>query len=268
MPDRKTAPLRKLILVVVCSHGIFALSQQLENDQFKIGLSPAGVASLKHGQDVFDTDYILGGRSLGDVLIRYREAGEAWQEISSGTSVSQRAPGEVTYQIGRAVPTIATASRANSSIGPWRVRALNDQAEPKNSRDKEIPFFAWGDRHGTEEWVEYNFHEPKQVSSVEVYWAIGSYEDYKWDLPVSWKIQYRDGDQWREVHTSDKYGIAPDQFNHVSFESVTTSALRLLAILPQDATSGIYEWRVNTEHGKDIESVPDMAATGAFRLEG
>jgi hypothetical protein len=263
----KKAQLRKLIVIIVCSHGI-ALSQQLQNDQFNVGFSPAGLTSLKRMQDVFDTDYILGGRSLGDVLVRYRSPGEAWEEISSGTSVSQRSPGEVTYEIGRAVPTIATASRANSSIGPWGVRALNDQAEPKDSRDKRIPFFTWGDRHGTEEWVEYNFHGPKQVSSVEVYWAIGSYEDYKWDLPVSWKIQYRDGDQWKDVHTSDKYGIARDQFNHVSFEPVATPALRLLAKLPQDATSGIYEWRVDTEHGKKVESVPDIAATGAFHLEG
>ena len=268
MLNTKKAQLRRLILIIVCSHGGLALSQQLENDQFKIAFSPSGLTSLKRAQDVFDTDYILGGRSLGDVLVRYRAPGEAWKEIASGTSVSQRSPGEVTYEIGRAVPTIATASRANSSIGPWRVRALNDQAEPKDSRDKRIPFFTWGDRHGTEEWVEYNFRGPKQVSSVEVYWAIGSYEDYKWDLPLSWKIQYQDGDQWKDVHTSDKYGIAPDQFDHVSFEPVTTSVLRLLATLPQDATSGIYEWRVNTDHGKEVESVPDIAATGAFRLEG
>src|SRR5580704_19286202 len=140
MLDTKKAQLRKLILMVVCSHGILALSQQLENDQFKIGFSPAGLTSLKRVQDVFDTDYVLGGRSLGDILVRYRAPGEAWKDISSGTSVSQRSANEVTYQIGRAVPTIATASRANSSIGPWRTRALNDQAEPKNSRDKRIPF--------------------------------------------------------------------------------------------------------------------------------
>src|ERR1700684_3571833 len=195
MLDTRRARSRRLILIIVCSmivcsNGVLAFSQQIENDQFKIGFSPAVLTSLKRVQDVFDTDYVLGGRNLGDVLVRYRAPGEAWKEISSGTSVSQRSPREVTYQISRAVPTIATASRANSSIGPWRVRALNDQVEPKNSRDKGIPFFAWGDRHGTEEWVEYNFHGPKQVSSVEVYWAIGSYEEYKWDLPVSWKIQY------------------------------------------------------------------------------
>jgi Family of unknown function (DUF5695) len=268
VPDTIKAQFRNLILLIVCSHSILALGQQLQNDEFKIAFSPAGLTSLKRTQDVFDTDYVLGGRSLGDVLMRYRAPGEAWKEISSGTSVAQRSPGEVTYEIGRAVPTIATASRPNSSIGPWRTRALNDQAEPKDSHDKRIPFFTWGDRHGTEEWVEYTFQEPKQVSSVEVYWAIGSYEDYKWDLPQSWKIQYRDGDQWKDVQASDKYGVVPDQFNHVRFEPVTTLAIRLLAKLPPEATSGIYEWRVNTGHGKEIESVTDIAATGAFRLEG
>ncbi len=267
--DSFKVQLRKLALLVLCSQSVLVFSQQLENDQFKIAFSPAGVSSLKRVQDVFDTDYILGGRSLGDVVVRYRAAhGEAWEEISSGTSVSQHSPGEVTYQIGRAVPTLATASRANSSIGPWGLRPLNDQAEPKNSRDKNIPFFTWGDKHGSEEWVEYDFHEPKEVSSVEAYWAIGSYEDYKWDLPVSWKIQYRDGDQWKDVRASEAYGIAPDRFNHVSFEPVKTQALRLLAKLPQDATSGIYEWRVNTDHGKDVEPVQDIATTGSFRLDG
>ncbi|MGA8504737.1 MAG: hypothetical protein WB762_03925 [Candidatus Sulfotelmatobacter sp.] len=101
MLDTKKAQLRRFILIIICSHGLIALSQQLENDQFKITFSPNGLTSLKRVQDVFDTDYILGGRSLGDVVMRYRAPGEAWKEISSGTSVSKRSPGEVTYEIGR-----------------------------------------------------------------------------------------------------------------------------------------------------------------------
>jgi len=63
--------LRRLIFVLPLL-SVFAACQQLENGQFQIALSPAGITSLKHVQDIFDTDYILGGRSLGDVLIRYR----------------------------------------------------------------------------------------------------------------------------------------------------------------------------------------------------
>ena len=78
MLDTRKAQFRKLILMIVCSQGVLALSQQLENDQFKIGFSPVGLTSLKRAQDVFHTDYVLGGRSLGDVLVRYRAPGGAW----------------------------------------------------------------------------------------------------------------------------------------------------------------------------------------------
>ena len=236
MLNAKALQLRLLILTALFFSHI-ALGQQLENDQFKIAFSSSGVTSLQRVQDVFDTDYILGGRSLGDLVVRYRASGEPWKEISSATAASQHSTAEVIYQIGRAIPTIATVSRAHSSIGPWGARALKDQIEPKNSHDKNVPFFAWGDRHGTEEWVQYDFHEPKQVSFVEVYWAVGSYEDYKWDLPQSWKIQYREGDQWKDVHATGQYGVALDQFNHANFDPVTTAALRLVAKLQQNATS-------------------------------
>lgn len=259
---------QKLICIVPFICSLLAAGQQLDSEQFKTEFSPSGITSLKHVRDVFDTDYILGGRSLGDVLVRYRTPGESWHEVTSATAATRRATAEVTYEIGRAVPSIATESRTHSSLGPWRASALNDQLEPKNSHDTSIPFFAWGDRHGSEEWVQYDFREAKPVSSVEVYWAIGAYEDYKWDLPLSWKVQYREGDQWKDVLASDKYGIAPDKFNHVSFAPVTTASLRLVAKLPDKATSAIYEWRVNTSDGKDVESVHDISASGAFRLEG
>lgn len=261
--------LRNAILALLCLSCALGRAQQLENDQFKIAFSPAGVSGLKHVNDAFDTDYILGGRALGDFLVRYRVPGEEWKEVSSATSLSRGSSDtEFQYKVGRAIPTVATASRRNSSIGPWNTRALNDQIEPKSSRDKGTPFFAWGDKHGTSEWVEYDFRGAKEVSSAEVYWAIGAYDDYKWDLPVSWSLQYKDGDAWKNVDTADKYGIVPDTFNHVNFHPVTTTALRLAAQLPPDATSAIYEWRVNTSQGKQVEEVPEIAPRGSFQLEG
>ena len=110
--------MRKLTIIFFffccCSQSILTFGQQLNGDQFKLTFSTAGLSSFKRAQDVFDTDYILAGRTLGDVLVRYRTPGEAWQEVSSGTALSRSTSGdEVTYQIGRAVPTIATSSRAN-----------------------------------------------------------------------------------------------------------------------------------------------------------
>lgn len=268
MPYGETQDLFKLFLslVLLICETVVVFAQQVHNESFQLQFSSVGLKTLKRTHDAFDTNYILAGRALGDVFVRYRTHAGSWEEISSATAGAQSNQG-FTYSVGRAVPTIATSSRTNSSIGPWGTRALNDQIEPANSNDKDIPFFSWGDRRGSSEWVEYQFSKPEQVSSVEVYWAVGSDEDYKWDLPVSWKIQYRDGDQWRDVHASDEYGVKLDGFNHVSFTPVTSQSLRLVAQLPQNATSAIYEWRVNTEQGKQVEPVSDISTSGSFHLE-
>jgi Family of unknown function (DUF5695)/F5/8 type C domain len=257
-----------LAVVLLVSESGIALAQQIGNDNFQLEFSSTGLKTLKRTRDSFDTNYILAGRALGDVFVRYRAPGGTWQEVSSATAGTEKDQG-FAYAVGRAVPTIATASRTNSSIGPWGTRALNDQIEPASSHDRDIPFFAWGDRHGTSEWVEYQFGKPVAVSYVEVYWAVGSYDDdYKWDLPVSWKIQYRDGEQWKDVQTAGEYGLKLDAFNHVNFTPVTTQSLRLVAQLPQNATSAIYEWRVNTDQGKQVEPVSEISPSGSFHLEG
>jgi hypothetical protein len=61
-----------------------APGQMLTDDQFQIAWSPTGISSLKHVQDIFDTDYVLPGHSFGDLLVRYRAAGATeWQQISN-----------------------------------------------------------------------------------------------------------------------------------------------------------------------------------------
>jgi hypothetical protein len=63
------------------------------------------------------------------------------------------------------------------------------------------------------------------------------------------------------------YGIVTDRFNAVAFEPVTTTALRLWAELPPDATSGIFEWRVNANEGQQVDNLAEIAATETFQLE-
>ena len=266
--------------------------QTLTNDQFRIAYSTTGLTSLKHVRDAFDTDYVLPGRSLGDLAVRYRAAGATdWKQISNA-AVNASSGSRVALHVGRAVPTVATASRGSSSLLPPAGRggnaagrggattgALNDQLEPENSRDMVVPLFTWTGLRGTREWVQYDFAAPQQVSSVEVYWGERPAEAGRRGgnnaaaaipvkLPASWSVQYRDGEQWKEVKTSGPYGIAADRFNHVSFDPVTTPGLRLVAQLAPDATAGIYEWRVNTSVGKQVEDAPEIAPTETFALDG
>ncbi len=260
--------MRHLALALLCVQAVFSTGQQISNDQFNLTYSPAGLSSVKHTHDTYDTDYIAPGRTLGDVLVRYRASGDGgWREASSATAPA--ASNEtLSYTIGRAVPTLATSSKSSASTGQWSLHALSDQIEPGNASDTDIPFFRWDDHKGSREWVQYDFDGPEQVSSAEVYWAEGAEGDQKWAPPASWVLQYRDGNEWKNVHTTDVFGVAASRFNRVTFEPVTTPALRLEAQLPQDATSGIYEWRVNTSEGKQVEAVQEIQPTGTFRFDG
>ena len=264
----------------------------MSNEHFRIASAATGVSSLKHTADVFDTDYILPGRSLGDLVVRYREAGTSdWKQVSSAAMVGAGPPGSrVALHVGRVVPTIATQSRVRTSIvapaggapgaaagrgGAALASALNDLLEPENSRDLVVPLFTWTGSSGTAEWVEYDFPAAQQVSSVEVYWGEraaggrrGGNAGLPVKLPASWSVQYRDGDEWKDVHASGAYGVAADRFNPASFDAVTTTALRLAVRTAPGATAGIYEWRVNTSAGKQVEDAPEIAPTESFQLDG
>jgi hypothetical protein len=141
----------------------------------------------------------------------------------------------------KAKPSASTCCPTDSPF------AMNDQVPPINSDQPQQKRFSWyGPTHlGTEEWVQYNFAEPFLVSAVEVYW---------WDdaerakggchTPKSWRLLYRDGDQWKPVDDASPYGIKIDQFNHVTFKPVSTQALRIEAQLRPNFSAGIVEWKV------------------------
>jgi hypothetical protein len=122
--------------------------------------------------------------------------------------------------------------------------ALNDGKVPKSSNDQTIPRFTWWDHKGSKEWVEYAFERPRKVKSASVYWFDDEKTGGHCRAPASWRVLYKDGDEWKPVKASGAYGVAVDQFNAVSFEAVETTGLRLEAQLKPDVSAGILEWRV------------------------
>ncbi len=142
-------------------------------------------------------------------------------------------------------PTIASTSKVTASHC-WHLdtmEALHDQLEPKNSNDQSIPRFPWCPHKGTTEWVQYDFEKPATVSSVEVYWFDDTGQG-GCRVPQSWRILYRQNDQWKPVENPSSYSVAKDTFNKVSFKPVRTTALRLEVELQKQCSGGILEWRV------------------------
>ena len=94
--------MRIVFAVLVYFLGMTASAGQLENDRFQLTFSGSGLSSLKHTHDVYDTDYVLSGRAVGDVLVRYKTAGQAWKQVDSATADAGRPSGHgmtYTYRI-------------------------------------------------------------------------------------------------------------------------------------------------------------------------
>ncbi|MDZ7401368.1 MAG: glycoside hydrolase family 127 protein [candidate division KSB1 bacterium] len=139
-------------------------------------------------------------------------------------------------------PTLASQSKVTVSFG-HNPEAIHDQLEPQRSGDHEVPFFHWWDHKGTTEWVQYDFPQPEEVSTVGIYWfddtGVGECR-----VPLSWKILYKLGNEWKPVYTEDNYGVAKDRYNEVVFETVRTTALRLEIQSQPGFAGGIHEWIV------------------------
>jgi len=138
-------------------------------------------------------------------------------------------------------PTVASTSKVITS-GGQNPRAINDQNEPRSSRDPSNSYFHWWPKKGTTEWVEYAFNKPTSVSEVELYW----FDDTgtgQCRVPKNWRLLYKDGDFWKLVETSDSFGVEKDRYNKVTFKPVTTQGLRLEVTFQSDWSAGIQEWK-------------------------
>jgi len=153
-------------------------------------------------------------------------------------------PYEASAARPKPAPTIASKATVSASIKNKRMfMALNDQYDPVDAHDNSALYLHWWPMHDTLAWVQYDFDQAYTISGSKVYW----YDDGPFGgcrIPASWKLYYRKGDTWEPVVNKTPYEIAKDKYNSVTFEPVTTTALRLEVQLPKDNSSGIHEWSV------------------------
>jgi DUF1680 family protein len=150
-------------------------------------------------------------------------------------------------------PTIASTSRVSTSYQTKTASAvletINDLTVPRNSFDKSKGFFHWWPRKGGVEWIQYDLAKPATVRAVEVYWFDDTGKG-GCRTPVSWRVLWREGDQWRPVTDPGAYGVKKDRFNRTTFDPVATDALRLEVRLRPEFSAGVIEWRVEEKEGR------------------
>ena len=196
---------------------------------------------------------VIKGRSTA---LAYNASGAVEQHAQPFTAIpyyawANRGPGEMVVWIPdrptsarpQPLPTLASLAKVTTSKAGHNPSAVNDQNEPRSSRDGTGGFFHWWPEKGSTEWVAYEFAAPTSVSEVEVYWLddTGSGECR---VPASWRVLYKDGEEWKPVQARSAYGAEKDAYNKVTFAPVTTTALRLEVTLPPQWSSGIQEWKV------------------------
>lgn len=123
------------------------------------------------------------------------------------------------------------------------VEAIGDGLEPKSSNDESIPRLTWWDHRGTKEWAQFDFGQPKEVSSAEVYWFDDTGKG-QCRIPKSWRLLYLEDARWKVVPDANSAAAARDEWNQMRFQPVKTTALRIEVELQPGFSGGILEWRV------------------------
>ena len=166
----------------------------------------------------------------------------AWANRGRGQMAVWFANSEQSVRVP-ARPTVASKSKVTVSGNGKNQKAINDQMEPSSSDDAENSFFHWWPRKGTDEWVEYAFESPSSVSQTEVYWFDDTGHG-ECRVPASWRLLYKDGEEWKPVQTADHPDVTKDKFNKITFKPVTTTGMRLEVKLQPRWSAGIQEWKV------------------------
>ena len=164
------------------------------------------------------------------------------QDAATVTPKSTIASHAVMYSEPTDLTSDAPAATSNLNYA-W---GYNDQWEPKSSADTSKPYHYWWLRQGSNENVCYAFAEPQTISSVDVYWLDFDHYDGNFRTPEKWELYYKDHtDRWVAVKAKGVYGVEKNKYNHVDFDPVQTTALKVSAKLRDGASGGVIEWKVN-----------------------
>lgn len=161
---------------------------------------------------------------------------------------NNRGPGEMSVWLATApeyaqpepAPTIARKSEVSASVDSKAIIALNDQILPEHSNDHSVTYLHWWPRKNTREWVQFDFDQPHEVSTVKIYW----FDDGPRGgcrIPAGWEVQYQDGEEWKAVDAESAYPVTKDAWDEVQFQPVKTDALRVVIDLPEEFATGVYE---------------------------
>jgi hypothetical protein len=215
-----------------------------QEPQFKLGKAEiAGTPIVTLTTDAQTLDFNKQGKLTAKdqtlTLIPYY----AWCHRGSG-KMRVWLPQDLSATTPAQPATLASESKVNSGSRVPALSSVNDRLVPKDENDRSMPYTHWWPKKATTEWLSYEFPAEATVQSCTVYW----FDDAPWGgcrVPKSWCVLYQDGQgQWQPVSGADAYPTVRGAACTVNFDPVKTKALRLEVTLPDNFSSGLFEWIV------------------------
>jgi hypothetical protein len=137
-----------------------------------------------------------------------------------------------------------TATAAASYASPWTtIAAINNGIFPIQSSDDNdlTPYWGTWPMAGSQ-YMELDWSQPVTTNGTSVYFAD---DGGGLQLPANWQVQYWDGTEFTPVTNASSYPEADNVFNAVTFDSVTTTKLRVvMQTAPTAGGVGAIQWVV------------------------
>jgi hypothetical protein len=106
---------------------VVAGAQNLRNNAFNVQYNDEGIVSLRHTNEVADTEYIANGSALGPVVARYRTSPQGdWRAINQLKLDGQSTGNKIQYRLGDLLKTLAAKSEVSASAAVPGLATLND----------------------------------------------------------------------------------------------------------------------------------------------
>ncbi|MFI6761274.1 Ig-like domain-containing protein [Micromonospora sp. NPDC050417] len=199
------------------------------------------------------------GTLPGDYVFRlFADDGEKRSEATVTVTITER---EVVAEFGSSA-TISTSGTAS-----WENhQRVSEASTPSNSNPGAGTGWGnWGQpQNGTsverQAWIQYRWTSPVRLSSTDIYW----YDDNggtRRPTATTYAIESStDGTTWTPVTLTEGSayadGLATNAYNHLDFEPVTTSQLRIRiwGVQGAGAGTGVLRWRANGETVGSVRS--------------
>ncbi|MBT0994180.1 Ig-like domain-containing protein [Cellulomonas sp. DKR-3] len=218
----------------------------------------SGLASVEYrvGEGAWRT--YTGAVTLTDAAtVTYRATDKAGNVSDEATTeVPEREPGQ-------SVNVAPNATASVSGTTSWnRAAGVNDGVDtvPVTSQAS-----AWGTFGitGATQWAQLTWDEPVTVDTSKVLF----FDDGGgMEIPASWTLQYLDGEDWVDVPNPSGFTTTENEYDVVTHDPVTTTALRATLTKGASGYVGIVEWQVLDVAPSgvevDVPTGPVLAGTG------